>query len=82
VIERADAETSPPVFVTAGTVELQDRTRYRQERRLEYTDTGVAPEGEYIYRVRARTLDGYDSSWAGPARVRFRPGPAEPETPQ
>jgi len=71
IIERADADSSPPVFVSAGTVQLQDQTRYRQERRLEYIDKGVTPEREYIYRVRARTLDGYDSPWAGPAKVRF-----------
>ena len=71
IIERADAEASPPWFVPTGTVELQDQTRFRQDRRLEYVDRGVTPEREYIYRVRAQTLDGYDSPWTGPAKVRF-----------
>ena len=71
IIERADAETSPPAFVSAGTIQLQDQTRFRQDRRLEYIDNAVTPDREYIYRVRARTADGYDSPWAGPAKVRF-----------
>lgn len=70
IIERADAETSPLRFERAGTLELQDRTRFRQERRLEYMDTTVTPGREYVYRVRARTMDGYESPWTGPARVR------------
>ena len=82
IIERADAETTPLWFVDAGTVELMDQTRYRQERRIQYVDQGVTPGHEYIYRVRARTADGYDSPWAGPARVRFKPGAAAPDTPQ
>ena len=82
IIERADTETSPPAFTRAGTVELQDQTRFRQDRRLEYTDREVTPEHEYIYRVRARTLDGYESPWAGQAKVRFRPGSAAPDTPR
>jgi hypothetical protein len=83
LIERADTESSPLTFEPAGTVELLDQTRYRQERRLEYIDRGVIPGQEYIYRVRARTLDGYDSPWTGPTRVRFtgaRPGSAAPDT--
>jgi hypothetical protein len=72
IIERTDAEASPPKFVRVGTVELQDQTRFRQDRRLEYVDKDVTPGQEYVYRVRARTVDGYESPWAGPARVRFK----------
>ena len=86
-IERADAETSPLAFVSAGTLLLQDQKRFRQDRRLEYIDKDVTPEREYVYRVRARTLDGYDSPWAGPTKVRFtaasggaKPGSASPDT--
>ena len=71
VVERTDADASPPRFVRVGTVELQDKTRFRQERRLEYVDKDVTPGQEYVYRVRARTVDGYESPWAGPAKVRF-----------
>jgi hypothetical protein len=71
IVERTDADASPPKFDRVGTVELRDQTRFRQDRRLEYTDATVEPEREYVYRVRARTVDGYDSPWAGPAKVRF-----------
>jgi hypothetical protein len=71
IIERTDAEESPPKFVRVGTIELQDRTRFRQERRFQWVDQNVTPGQEYVYRVRARTLDGYESPWAGPAKVRF-----------
>jgi hypothetical protein len=87
-IERADGETSPLEFVSAGKLDLQDQTRFRQQRRLEYVDKGVTPGHEYVYRIRARTLDGYDSPWTGPVRVRFaaanggpKPGSATPDTP-
>ncbi len=77
VIERADAET-PTKFARVGTVELQDQTRFRQERRLAYTDREVTPEREYVYRVTARTVDGYDSPAAGPVTVRFTRAAASP----
>jgi len=71
LIERADADASPPAFARIGTLEVRDQARFRPERRLEYTDKDLTPEREYVYRVRARTLDGYESPWAGPAKVRF-----------
>jgi hypothetical protein len=71
IVERTDAAVSPPRFEHVGTVELQDRTRFRQERRFQWVDQSVTPGQEYVYRVRARTLDGYESPWAGPAKVRF-----------
>jgi hypothetical protein len=82
VIERADAEASPLAFVSAGRLDLQDQKRIRQERRLEYLDKGVTPGHEYVYRVRARTLDGDESPWTGAAKVRFTPkgGGAKPDS--
>ena len=71
VVERTDAATSPPKFERIATIELQDRTRLRQERRFQWVDQAATPGQEYVYRVRARTLDGYESPWAGPAKVRF-----------
>jgi hypothetical protein len=71
IIERAVvADASPLEFQRVGTIELQDQTRFRQDRRLEYTDTSVVADHEYVYRVRARTVDGYDSPWSGPAKAR------------
>jgi len=81
-IERADADVSPLEFSFAGELEMKDQARYQQQRRLEFFDGDVLPEHQYIYRIRARTLDGYESPWAGPARVRVRPGSAAPDTPQ
>jgi hypothetical protein len=72
IVERADAEASPSEFVRVGSIELQDQTRFRQERRLEYVGRDVPPGREYVYRVRARTVDGYESPWAGPVRVTVR----------
>ena len=71
VVERTDAAASPPKFERIATIELQDRTRFRQERRFQWVDQNVTAGEEYVYRVRARTLDGYESPWAGPAKVRF-----------
>ena len=71
IVERTDAAVSPPKFEHVSTVELQDRTRFRQERRFQWVDQNVTAGEEYVYRVRARTLDGYESPWAGPAKVRF-----------
>ena len=71
VVERTDAAASPPKFERIATIELQDRTRMRQERRFQWVDQDVTAGQEYVYRVRARTLDGYESPWAGPVKTRF-----------
>jgi hypothetical protein len=71
VVERADAAASPSKFERIATIELQDRTRVRQERRFQWVDQDATSGQEYVYRVRARTLDGYDSPWAGPVKTRF-----------
>ena len=81
VIERADADTTAPQFTRVGTLELRDQTRFRQERRLTYTDRDVRAGGQYVYRVTARTIDGYDSAAAGPVAVRFTPPAGEAPPP-
>jgi len=75
-IERAPAaEGVAPVFRKVGTLELEDQTRFRKERRLEWVDKSAEPGQRYLYRVIAFTLDGDRSAAAGPIAVRF--GPAE-----
>jgi hypothetical protein len=81
LVERADADAEPPAFARVGTIELQDQTRLRQERRFAFVDYGVEPGRSYVYRVTARTLDGYTSAAAGPVRVRFTPPPVGPPAP-
>ena len=74
VIERAmDAAAS---FVKVGRLELEDQTRFRKERHLEWTDKDVHPGERYLYRVTAETLDGYRSAPAGPVAIQYGP-PAE-----
>lgn len=80
VIERASGEDEPLRFVEIGRLELDDQTRFRQERRLEWVDRQVTPDTRYRYRLTAYTLDGYRSPPAGPVGVRFGP-PAAGETP-
>jgi hypothetical protein len=68
-IERAPGEGGP--FVTVGTMVLEDQTRFRQERRLEWTDRTAEQGGHYLYRVTAFTLDDYRSAPTGPVAVRI-----------
>lgn len=75
-IERAAADGETPAFASVGTLALQDQTRFRKERRLEWVDKAVQPGMRYLYRVTAFTVDGYRSAPAGPVRVQF--GPAAP----
>lgn len=83
VIERAPADDPTAPFTRVGIIELEDQTRFRPERRIEWTDTTAVPGARYRYRVIARTLDGYSSRPAGPVVIRFRATPAAPaeETP-
>ena len=76
-IERAPGEGAPGRFATVGTFELDDQTRFRKERRLEWTDRDVRAGERYLYRVTALTLDGYRSAEAGPVAVRFGSAPEE-----
>jgi hypothetical protein len=72
-IERASGDAN---FVKAGTLQLEDQTRFRKERRLEWVDHEVQPGTRYLYRVIAVTLDGYRSAPAGPVSVTVGLAPA------
>jgi hypothetical protein len=76
-IERAPGEGTPGRFVIVDTFVLDDQTRFRKERRLEWIDRDVRAGERYLYRVTARTLDGDRSAPAGPVGVRFGSAPEE-----
>lgn len=59
-------------FARAGTVVLDDQTRFRQERAMQWTDTSVTPGTTYRYRVIAYTTDDYRSAPAGPVAIEYR----------
>jgi hypothetical protein len=69
-IERAGTTED---FVRIGDFQLSDEQRYRQNRRLEWTDASAVPGATYRYRIIAYTLDGYRSTPAGPVEVTFTP---------
>jgi hypothetical protein len=81
VIERAPGEGTAPEFRAIGTLTLDDRFRFRKERRLEWLDRDVAPGARYLYRVTALTLDRSRSPAAGPIAIRFGPPPGPTEEP-
>ena len=60
-------------FVQIGDFQLSEEQRFRQDRRLEWTDATAVPGETYLYRVIAYTLDGYHSTPAGPIEVTFTP---------
>jgi len=72
-IERAPGEGAPVEFEPVGTLPVEDQTRFRKERRLEWIDHSAEPGRRYLYRVTAFTLDGYRSTPAGPVAIRFGP---------
>jgi hypothetical protein len=76
-IERATAvgEGQTPAFRKVGTVTLEDQTRFRKERRLEWIDKDVTRGTRYLYRVIAVTLDGYHSAAGGPVAVSYGASP-------
>jgi len=79
VIERVvPVEAAPAEFRRIGALELEDRTRFRKERRLEWLDKDVRPGERYVYRVIAYTLDGYRSAPAGPVAVQYGPAGSSP----
>jgi hypothetical protein len=78
VIDRAPADAPHPTFARVGQLELDDRMRFRKERRLEWVDHDVVAGGRYLYRVVAVTLDGDESAPAGPVNVEYSAGPAPP----
>lgn len=77
-IERASGDGAGD-FVRIGTLELNDQTRFRPQRDMEWTDTTAVRGARYRYRVVAFTLDGYESTPAGPVTVLFNP--ARPTAP-
>ena len=48
-------------FTRAGRFELNDQTRFRQERSMEWIDTSAEVGTTYRYRIVAYTTDGYRS---------------------
>jgi hypothetical protein len=80
-IERALGEGEGSEFGVVGKLELEDQTRFRKERRLEWVDATAEHGHRYLYRVIAYTLDGYRSAAAGPVAVTFGTRPAGAEEP-
>lgn len=72
-IERASDEGAPPVFARVGTIEIQDRERFRKDRHMEWLDRDVTAGTRYLYQVIGFTLDDYTSPPAGPVAIRFGP---------
>ena len=57
---------------------MDDRLRFRKERRLEWVDHDVMLGELYRYRVTSETLDGDRSKPAGPVSIRHHePPPAK-----
>ena len=80
-IERTPGDGPPADFSKIGTVQLEDQTRFRKERRLEWTDKSAEPGRRYLYRVTAFTLDGYRSRSAGPVAVQYGPARGDASAP-
>lgn len=76
LVDRAAGEGAD--FVRVGVIELDDRLRFRKERRLEWVDHDVIQEERYLYRVTAETIDGYRSRPAGPVSIRYQQPPPAP----
>jgi hypothetical protein len=77
VIQRAPGDGAPPEFESVASLTLDDRFRFRPERRVTWTDQDVVHGRRYLYRVIAVTLDDYRSAPAGPIAIRFGEAPAE-----
>jgi hypothetical protein len=78
-VERASPDEARTVFRRVAVVPLEDRFRFRKERRIEWADRDAAAGRTYLYRVFGVTLDGYVSEPAGPVTIRHEPKPAPPE---
>ena len=79
VVERRAEGT--PAFARVATIEVQDQTRFRKDRHLEWVDRGAEAGTHYFYRVTAYTLDGYRSPPAGPVAA-LAGGAGEPDPPE
>ncbi len=76
-IERAPGD-SPIDFTRVGTLTLDDQTRFRPQRDMQWVDATAVPGMRYFYRVIAVTLDGYRSLPAGPVAITFDPTKVDP----
>lgn len=66
-VERAVGDSYE--FAPVTTVLLDDRTRFRQEKLMQWTDTAVEVGQTYRYRVIAFTTDGYRSAPSAPVTI-------------
>jgi hypothetical protein len=66
-------------FTRVDVLELDDRQRFRKERRLEWVDHDVTVGQLYRYRVTSETIDGYRSKPAGPVSILHHVPEPEPE---
>ena len=71
VIDRAPAEAARPTFAHIGRLDLEDQTRFRKERHLEWVDHDAVRGSSYLYRVVAVTRDGSESAPVGPLEVHY-----------
>lgn len=76
-IERAPGDNAI-AFARIGILTLDDQTRFRPQRDMQWLDPTAVPGMRYFYRVIAFTLDGYRSSPAGPVAVTFDPTKVDP----
>jgi len=72
VIERASGDVGSAGFARIGDLQLDDRGRFRKERRISWTDTSAVPGENYMYRVTAVTTDDYTSAPGGPVTIRYQ----------
>lgn len=78
VVERAQDVDGKIAFAEVSTIHLEDRYRFQQQRRVEWTDADVNDGQRYFYRVSALTLDGYRSEPAGPVSIDYNRADAKP----
>jgi len=78
LVERAPGEGAPATFTRVATVVLEDRFRFRKERRLDWVDRDAKPGERYLYRVIAVTRDGSRSPPAGPVAIQYEAGKGAP----
>jgi len=77
-VERAPGDGTPATFKRVATVVLEDRFRFRKERRLDWVDQEAKPGERYLYRVIAVTRDGSRSAPAGPVTILYEPTKGAP----
>jgi len=71
-IERGPAEDGPRAYAVVHELVLTDQQQFQQARTFEWTDTDVAPDRAYWYRVTAITTDRYRSPPSEPVFIRTR----------